>query len=101
MIKTEELKTLYRTLRYAERPLTKTDKGRLLFISEENLDKITTIVQRELVERDEDKTMRNAEEIKWEMNMEDTRINTSVHMQRLLIEILLDVRDLLRERGHK
>ena len=41
--------------------------------------------------------MRTKEEIKKEMNVEDPLINTSVHVQRLLIEVLLDVRDLLNE----
>ena len=45
--------------------------------------------------------MRNANEIKEEMGIEDPLVNTSVHVQRLLIEVLLDVRDLLIEVTHE
>ena len=45
--------------------------------------------------------MRNAEEIKKEMGIEDLLINTPVHVQKLLIEVLLDMRDLMVETTYK
>lgn len=45
--------------------------------------------------------MRNTEEIKREMEIEDPLVNTSIHVQKLLIAVLLDVRDLMVEATYK
>ena len=45
--------------------------------------------------------MRTAEEIKREGGKEDNTTNTLIYVQKLLIEVLLDVRDLMVETTHK